>query len=282
MNNTDDYSLIKTYLINRNTLDESQIDHIKSHYIIKRNDLTNYPRIIYEICNIETGKLFLYKINMDDSKMLIGNKLLHNIDSEYFPILYEYYDKSLNYKIDDIAALEYVNGIDLFTFINSIKYNQQSMKKIVYDICCAIKYLHSLDIIHRDIKSENIVIDVSSRAIKIIDFDMATKVDPITKIYKSDTYVGTQGFLHQHTIETKIYSFKSDVFALGIIIYEMATMDLPYLRKNGKHVFTEILINDNFFLKKYIIMLDLIKKILITDIDLIPDIKDVLTHEWFA
>ena len=94
---------------------------------------------------------------------------------------------------DKILVLEeYIDGVTLFDLINENLYKENQVKKLVRELCDILSFLHSFNIIHRDIESENVMFENSTQILKLIDFDSA-------RIYKKycprDTeYLGTVGY----------------------------------------------------------------------------------------
>ena len=75
---------------------------------------------------------------------------------------------------DKILVLEeYIDGVTLFDLINENLYKENQVKKLVRELCDILSFLHSFNIIHRDIKSENVMIENSTQILKLIDFDSA-------------------------------------------------------------------------------------------------------------
>jgi serine/threonine protein kinase len=101
-------------------------------------------------------------------------------------------------------------------------------------------YLHSKNIIHRDIKPQNILVTYNATA-KITDFGISREVDPYTK-YMTTKTTSTLGYFAKECAEKRLYSLKSDIFSLGIVFYQLFT---PYSRnpfqnedEDSNHLFT--------------------------------------------
>lgn len=186
------------------------MDGIEKYQIVE----TLYETKFRKICIIKNDeKLYLYKVNTDSKNHMIieGNIILKDISSDYFP---KYISSDKNYFI-----LEYVEGIDLYDTMITKKIDY---KPVFKEISLAIKYLHSNNIIHGDIKPENIII--SNNKIKIIDFDTASKLSNVN----NNLLYGTDGFMSPEVYYNSHYSVKSDIFALGITFYNVITLKLPY------------------------------------------------------
>jgi NIMA (never in mitosis gene a)-related kinase len=83
--------------------------------------------------------------------------------------------------------------------------------------------------LHRDLKGQNIFLTCSNR-IKLGDFGIARVLN---KTYeKAKTMVGTPYYLSPEIIENKPYSFKSDIWSLGVILYELCTLRPPFTAPN--------------------------------------------------
>lgn len=92
-------------------------------------------------------------------------------------------------------------------------------------ICLALKHVHDRKILHRDLKSQNIFL-TKNNMIKLGDFGIA-RVLSETKS-KAKTVVGTPYYLSPEIIQSKPYSFKSDIWSLGVLLYEMCALQPPF------------------------------------------------------
>ena len=125
-------------------------------------------------------------------------------------------------------VMDYADGGDLQSKIKDQKgalFSENQILDWFVQICLAIKHVHDKRILHRDLKSQNIFMMRSCR-IKLGDFGIA-RVLSSTKD-NAKTMVGTPYYLSPEIIENKPYSFKSDIWALGVLLYEMCTLRPPF------------------------------------------------------
>lgn len=92
-------------------------------------------------------------------------------------------------------------------------------------IALALKFVHDRKILHRDLKAANIFITKDGK-IKLGDFGIARVLS--NTISQAQTLVGTPYYLSPEIIESKPYSFKSDIWSLGIVLYEMCALQPPF------------------------------------------------------
>lgn len=92
-------------------------------------------------------------------------------------------------------------------------------------ICLAIKHCHDRKILHRDLKSQNIFM-TKKNIIKLGDFGIARVLSNTRS--KAKTVVGTPYYLSPEIIESHPYSFKSDVWSLGVLLYEICALCPPF------------------------------------------------------
>lgn len=127
-------------------------------------------------------------------------------------------------------VMDYADGGDLALSIKEKKNNKGYFEeKEILDwftqLCLALKHVHDRKIIHRDIKSQNVFL-MKDKSIKMGDFGIA-RVLASTK-EKAKTVIGTPYYLSPEIIENKPYCFKSDIWSLGILLYEMCSLAPPF------------------------------------------------------
>ncbi len=100
--------------------------------------------------------------------------------------------------------------------------------KIAVAVCEALDYIHSQGVVHRDLKPENIMIDGEDH-IKLIDFGIASRTGARRLTFgKLSNVMGTPDYIAPEQVQGKRGDARTDVFALGVILYEMLTGETPF------------------------------------------------------
>jgi serine/threonine protein kinase/Tfp pilus assembly protein PilF len=124
-------------------------------------------------------------------------------------------------------TMEYVSGEDLKTMIRmSTGLTMGTVLSIGKQVCQGLAEAHSLGVVHRDLKPQNIMIDRGGNA-KIMDFGIARSVRE-KGITGAGIMIGTPEYMSPEQTEAKDVDQKSDIYSLGIILYEMATGRVPF------------------------------------------------------
>ncbi len=138
-------------------------------------------------------------------------------------------------------SMEYIEGTDLKTMLQrEKKLPEERVRKYLLQICDALEYAHSEGIVHRDIKPANIMITKDEK-VKITDFGIA-KVLKIEDITRAGTaIIGTPLYMAPEQIRGAQVDQRTDIYSLGIVLYEMLTGKPPFFRGNVEyhHVHTE-------------------------------------------
>jgi len=128
---------------------------------------------------------------------------------------------------------EYVAKGDLYGLLHSPNYSQISEKTIyewAMDIACGMLYLHEHSIIHRDLKSLNVLVTADDRC-KIIDYG-ASRVKSSTNTNMTGN-IGTLFWMAPEMFQTNTYTEKIDVYSFSIVLFELLTGELPYQNENS-------------------------------------------------
>jgi serine/threonine protein kinase len=142
-------------------------------------------------------------------------------------------------------VLEWVEGRLLRTILNEEKSLPiERAVKIALGICDALDYMHKRGIVHRDLKPENVMID-GNDDIKLIDFGIAMNEEArrLTFVNLSAT-LGTPDYISPEQVKGQRGDQRSDIYALGIMLYEMLTGRVPFVGPNPLAVMNERVIND--------------------------------------
>src|SRR5437899_12856946 len=124
-------------------------------------------------------------------------------------------------------TMEYVEGEDLRTLIHEkTKLAPEEAVEIMQQVCRALEAAHSVGIIHRDLKPQNVMRDKSGR-ILVMDFGLARTLEG-DGMTQTGALVGTMDYMSPEQALGKELDQRSDLFALGLIFYELLTGKMPY------------------------------------------------------
>jgi len=150
-------------------------------------------------------------------------KLARDISHKHVCRMYDLNKEKGNYFI----TMEYVSGEDLKSFIRrAAPISTGRAILIAKQVCAGLTEAHRLGIVHRDLKPSNIMIDNEGNA-RIMDFGIARTVRG-KGITGAGVMIGTPEYMSPEQVEAKDTDQRSDIYSLGIILYEMTTGQLPF------------------------------------------------------
>jgi serine/threonine protein kinase/predicted Zn-dependent protease len=150
-------------------------------------------------------------------------KIARDISHKNICRMYDLGKEAGNYFI----TMEYVSGEDLKSFIRRAK--QLVVGTAIFiakQVCDGLAEAHRLGVVHRDLKPGNIMIDREGNA-KIMDFGIARSIS-VKGITGAGVMIGTPEYMSPEQVEGKEVDQRSDIYSLGIIIYEMVTGRVPF------------------------------------------------------
>ena len=123
-------------------------------------------------------------------------------------------------------TMEYVSGEDLKSLGRRVTFDTGTTIKVAKQVCEGLTEAHRLGVVHRDLKPSNIMIDAEGNA-HIMDFGIARSLE--TKgITGAGVMIGTPEYMSPEQAEVKEVDQRSDIYSLGVILYEMATGKVPF------------------------------------------------------
>lgn len=154
--------------------------------------------------------------------------------------------------------------------------------KSFYPVFQALKYIHSMNIIHNDIKLDNIVFKKSLNECKLVDFGYSEVIDSGYSLRK----VGSTYYTAPEILMNKKHDFKADIWALGISLYAAATGSFPFDASSAYHYLCSELTDEPDLAKLESLnfsenFINLIIMMLTKNIDSRPQIIDCLKHPVF-
>lgn len=180
-------------------------------------------------------------------------------------------------------ALEYCSGGELFYYIYEKKrLGINETQNLFIQIVLAVKYVHSFNLSHRDLKLENILLADSKKSlIKLSDFGFIREYNPQARKFLS-TICGTNVYMAPELLKNEKYSgFAIDIWALGVILYTMVYGEMPFdedddLKTKYKIIheeprYPEIIPQD---------LIQLIKKLLSKDPNQRPNLNEILNSNF--
>lgn len=152
--------------------------------------------------------------------------------------------ETLDYDIDHRCIIfEHFDGIDLFEVLKKGgPFCYDNALRVTKQLLSAVSYLHSIGIAHMDIKLENIMCNMETLRIKLIDFGEAivfcynNKTKLVSGMYGTETSTAPEVFVDKEEYNAD----KADAWSCGIVLYEMLYCQLPWLKADKSHVAFEV------------------------------------------
>lgn len=177
--------------------------------------------------------------------------------------------------------MEYANGGELFDYIvKKHRVGEEEAWGFFQQIISGIDYIHKLNIVHRDMKPENLLLD-HGHQIKIVDFGLSNtfKEGELLK-----TACGSPCYAAPEMIAGKTYvGPNADIWSCGIILYALVWGFLPFEDQNTATLYKKILAGE-FVIPEFLSsgVKDLIAKVLVTEPENRFKINDIREHSWFG
>ncbi|CAR23982.1 cAMP-dependent protein kinase type 3 [Lachancea thermotolerans] len=179
--------------------------------------------------------------------------------------------------------MDYIEGGELFSLLRkSQRFPNPVAKFYAAEVCLALEYLHAHEIIYRDLKPENVLLDKNGH-VKITDFGFAKYVPDVTF-----TLCGTPDYIAPEVVSTKPYNKSVDWWSFGILIFEMLAGYTPFYDSNTMKTYENILNAQLQFPPFFHAdVQDLLSQLITRDLskrlgNLQNGSEDVKNHPWFS
>eukprot|EP00672_Neobodo_designis_P019961 CAMPEP_0174827288 /NCGR_PEP_ID=MMETSP1114-20130205/605_1 /TAXON_ID=312471 /ORGANISM="Neobodo designis, Strain CCAP 1951/1" /LENGTH=434 /DNA_ID=CAMNT_0016060917 /DNA_START=324 /DNA_END=1628 /DNA_ORIENTATION=- len=149
--------------------------------------------------------------------------------------------------IGPIIILDYADGGDLSHFVkNHIQAHKNQLLteelvgSIFVQLVLAIHHIHTKRMMHRDIKSANVLM-LTNGLVKVSDFGFSRQFDNTVSQDVADTFLGTPYYLAPELWKRQKYSKKADIWSLGIVLYELMTLKRPFVSSSMRGLMNAII-----------------------------------------
>jgi serine/threonine-protein kinase len=220
------------------------LDHYRLDKMVARGGMST----LFKATDLKNGRQVAIKIpheEMEADSVLVERfkreeAIGQELDHPGVVKTYDGEDRSRPYMV-----IEWVEGRLLRSIMNEERrLPVDRALKIVLGICDALDYMHKHGVVHRDLKPENIMVDSEDR-IKLIDFGIAMKEDARRLTYVNmSPALGTPDYISPEQVKGQRGDQRSDIYALGVMLYEMLTGETPFSGPNPLAVMNERILHD--------------------------------------
>jgi serine/threonine-protein kinase len=225
------------------------LDHYRLEATVARSGMS----VLYRATDLNNGRQVAIKVplaEMESDPVLVERfrreqEIGQELDHPGVVKTYDGEERSRTYMV-----IEWVEGRLLRSILNEAGVSPE--RKLPIDravhitlgICDALDYMHKHGVIHRDLKPENIMVGDKDR-VKLIDFGIAMKEDARRLTFAGPSpLLGTPDYISPEQVKGQRGDQRSDIYALGIMLYEMLTGQTPFRGPNPLAVMNERVLND--------------------------------------
>lgn len=182
---------------------------------------------VYLARHLKLNRRTLLKVYTGSDKSIINRfereaRVVADLNSSSVVSIYDFGEENGQYYI----SMEYIEGSNLGEFLQNHPLNTEQILHFAYQISLALSVLHGKGYIHRDLKPENILVDQNNQ-IKLTDFGISIH-QSLKRITSEASILGTPLYMSPEQINNLPLTFSSDIFALGVIFYQMTTGIHPF------------------------------------------------------
>ena len=163
----------------------------------------------------------------------------HAVAKLHHENILEIFDFSGNSSSESYIVTEFIQGPTLRQFINDHQIGYPEIGALITaQVCKALTHAHGMGILHRDVKPENIMIGAGG-VVKLMDFGIAQMVD-LQRMTVTGQLLGSLAYMSPEHVRGNPLDFRTDVFSVGILLYQLVTGELPFRGRNPHEILKRI------------------------------------------
>ncbi|CAD8143598.1 unnamed protein product [Paramecium pentaurelia] len=262
---------------------------LKDFQLIKCIGVGGFSRV-YLVRKKDNG--IFYALKLIDKKFIIDNKkeIIVQNERDIMVKMKNQYIIPLHYAFESkfyIAfVLEYCAGGELFYHLRKLKkLNEQDAKYYFVEICIGMAYLHSQNIVYRDIKPENILLDLQGH-LMLSDFGLSKPGMAAEDFAYS--FCGSPEYMAPEMLMKTGHNYLVDCYCLGALLYELVSGLPPYYSHNTQEIYNSIL-TETIQFPDYVQISNQLKDLILSLLEKDPTerlgqkegVIEILTHPWF-
>jgi serine/threonine-protein kinase len=171
-------------------------------------------------------KILKSELSTDEDFIARFKREANSVANLSYPGIVSIYDVGVENNINFII-MEYINGKTLKQIIKENgRLSPLKTLEISLQIAKALQYAHKNNVIHRDVKPDNIIL-TEDNIVKLMDFGIAKVTDSVT-VTNSNKIIGSVHYFSPEQAKGKFVDHRTDIYALGIVMYEMITGHVPF------------------------------------------------------